>query len=233
MASESKTDSWALLHARRVARARKVDPDLGFPVMTSERLRVSCIENDGFETPELNDKLYLHFTGYRRIEGLEEYTGVKALWLESNGLQRIENLGHMSELRCLFLQDNLIEKIENLASLSQLVSLNLSGNRLFKLEGLEALPALQTLNVAKNALDSAAAVEHLAECLSLATLDLSDNALPADDQNSVLTVLKRMPKLNSCVTSPAFSLSDPYPHTRSPPPSLLPQAVSQGEPNGA
>ena len=38
---------------------------------------VACIDNDGFETPELNDKLFLHFAGFRRIENLEEYTSLK------------------------------------------------------------------------------------------------------------------------------------------------------------
>ena len=54
------------------------------PEMSAAEIRLSCLENDGYETPELNDKLYLHFRGFRRIENLEPYTGCKAIRLESN-----------------------------------------------------------------------------------------------------------------------------------------------------
>lgn len=49
----------------------------GIPTMTKAEIRLSCIENDGYEAPELNDKLYLHFRGFKRIENLEEYTSCK------------------------------------------------------------------------------------------------------------------------------------------------------------
>ena len=46
----------------------------GLPTMTKETLKASAVENGGYETPELNEKLYLHFKGYKKIEKLEEYT---------------------------------------------------------------------------------------------------------------------------------------------------------------
>jgi hypothetical protein len=49
----------------------------GLPTMSKDEIRLSCIENDGYESPELNEKLYLHFRGFKRIENLEEYTACK------------------------------------------------------------------------------------------------------------------------------------------------------------
>lgn len=53
---------------------------LGLPSMTKEELKRAALENGGYSLPGLNDTLYLHFKGYRRIENLEEYTGLKSLW---------------------------------------------------------------------------------------------------------------------------------------------------------
>ncbi len=47
----------------------------GLPEMSLDEIKLSCLENDGYETPELNDKLYLHFRGFKRIENLDSYTG--------------------------------------------------------------------------------------------------------------------------------------------------------------
>jgi hypothetical protein len=42
-----------------------------------------------FATPELNDQLYLHYKGFHRIENLEQYTAVKALYLNNNAIRKI------------------------------------------------------------------------------------------------------------------------------------------------
>ena len=47
---------------RRSAREGTKGAD-GLPVMNSASLRAAAIEHDGYETPELNDRLYLHFKG--------------------------------------------------------------------------------------------------------------------------------------------------------------------------
>ena len=166
---------------------------LGTPTMTLEEIRQSCVENGGYETPELNEKLYLHFRGFKKIENLEPYTGVKAIWLDSNGLPRIEGLDTCIELRCLYMSKNLINKVENLTNLKELIQLDLSSNRIQRLEGLSSLPHLDSLNLSRNALTTPESIEHLKECPVLRTLDVTNNRLEADE--GFLEVFKAMPML--------------------------------------
>ena len=62
---------------------------LGGPELTKEKL-AKILKSDKrqyYTTPSLNDKLYLHFGGYKEIKNLEPFTGLKALYLESNALE--------------------------------------------------------------------------------------------------------------------------------------------------
>ncbi|KAH8070986.1 hypothetical protein JL720_11600 [Aureococcus anophagefferens] len=186
--------------------AVSADASGGLPRMTKELLLASCLENDGYETPELNDNLYLHFKGFQRIENLEPYTGLKGLWLEANGLCRVEGLGHLGELRCLFLGRNLLRTVHGLDGLRNLVTLDLSENRIAVLSHLgAATPRLETLNVNKNELADAAAIGELARLGELKNLQIEQNALAGDD---VIAALAAAPKLcgvnvsgNPCVSA--------------------------------
>ena len=53
--------------------------------MTADALSKICKELKLYRTPELNDKLYLHYHGFQCIEGLDAWIGLRALWLEGNG----------------------------------------------------------------------------------------------------------------------------------------------------
>jgi hypothetical protein len=180
---------------RRKLHSQQQKSSSAFPEMCEAEIRLSCMENNGYETPELNDKLYLHFRGFKRIENLDKYTGCKAIWLDSNGFDKIENLAALTELRCLYLSKNLIGKVEGLGMLQQLIILDLSNNRLSMLENLSCCSKLQTLNVSHNALASVESIAHLQECLALTTIDLSSNSLPASE--ALFTTMQAIPAMVS------------------------------------
>jgi len=168
---------------------------LGVPTMTKDEIRQSCIENGGYETPELNDKIYLHFRGFKKIENLECYTGCKAIWLDSNGLDTIEGLDLLTGIRCLYMSKNLISKIQNLSTLTELVQLDLSSNRITKIEGLSSLVNLDSINLSRNALTSPESIEHLKECPNLRTVDLQNNRLEANE--NFISLFQSMPALST------------------------------------
>ena len=58
--------------------------------MTKESLKKLCKADGLYGTPHINDKIYLHYKGFRTIENLDEYTGLKAIWLEGNGFDKIQ-----------------------------------------------------------------------------------------------------------------------------------------------
>jgi hypothetical protein len=164
----------------------------GLPEMSVEEIRLSCRENDGYDSPELNEKLYLHFRGFKKIENLESYVSVKAIWLDSNGFQKMEGLSSLLNLRCLYLGKNLISKIEGLEGLHNLTTLDLSNNRLTAIENLSCCSSLQIVNFSRNALQSVESIRHLIECSSIENVDLSNNGLEGD---VVREVFQYMPRL--------------------------------------
>lgn len=163
-------------------------------------MRLTCLEHDGYESPELNEKLYLHFRGFRKIENLEPYVNCKALWLESNGFEKIEGLDTLTELRCLYLSKNLLPRIEGLSCLINLTILDLSHNRLTKLENLSCCPKLQTLNVSRNSFTSVESLAHLLECPSVENIDLTHCNIPADETIFENVLTKVTPMMNLAIT---------------------------------
>ena len=125
---------------------------LDLPVIIKRELEKVAPAHGGYGTPRLNDTLYLHFKGCRRIENLEAYTALTPLWLHSNGFGKIKNLNHLQKLRCLFLQANAFTAIEGLDGLTSLIQLDLSENSIQSVAGLSHLPHLATLNLSPNLL---------------------------------------------------------------------------------
>ncbi|XP_046595096.1 uncharacterized protein LOC124294250 [Neodiprion lecontei] len=160
--------------------------------MTEEFILKHCKENNLYQTPYLNDVLYLHFKGFSFIESLERYTGLKCLWLESNGIREIANLDNQGELRCLFLHHNLISKIENLECLPKLDTLNLAHNSIRMIENLDSLKNLKTLHLSHNYLRETADFEHLKDLDHVTILDLSHNRIESFEVVEVLGAMKSL-----------------------------------------
>jgi hypothetical protein len=158
--------------------------------MTPAILKKYCKENGLYSTPSINDKIYLHYKGFRSIQSLEEYTGLKCLWLEGNGLSKIEGLEKQTILRTLFLQENILEKIENLDAQTELDTLNLSKNYIKKIENLSHMKKLTSLNMASNNIVTAADIQELTELDSLQTIDLQHNKITDVDILDILSSLK-------------------------------------------
>eukprot|EP00285_Hemiselmis_virescens_P017276 CAMPEP_0173390510 /NCGR_PEP_ID=MMETSP1356-20130122/15113_1 /TAXON_ID=77927 ORGANISM="Hemiselmis virescens, Strain PCC157" /NCGR_SAMPLE_ID=MMETSP1356 /ASSEMBLY_ACC=CAM_ASM_000847 /LENGTH=560 /DNA_ID=CAMNT_0014347921 /DNA_START=196 /DNA_END=1874 /DNA_ORIENTATION=+ len=161
--------------------------------MTAEALQQITKEMKQYQTPSLNDKMYLHFKGWKKLEPcLREYSGVKALWLEGNGLAALEHLDTMTELRCLYTQQNCLESLEGLEHNVLLDSINATNNSIRTISHISHLTGLHTLQVANNRLCDAADIVHLCECPSLGVLDLQNNKL---EDPQCLEVLASLPDL--------------------------------------
>jgi len=187
--------------AYRDDRSRKEDEfynnlGVGGSEMTKQELR-KIIDGDPrmyYRTEKLNDKLYMHYKGWRELKNLEGWTGLKTIYAECNTFTEISGLQNCRMLRSLFLQENCITRISGLENCPDLWSINLSSNFIERIEGLSALKGLNTLMIAKNKLGFGGItdLEQLADT-NIGTLDIQDNRI--DDPDVLPEVLARMPGL--------------------------------------
>jgi dynein assembly factor 1 len=169
---------------------------MGGTEMTKQELR-KIIDSDRrmyYRTVELNDKLYMHYKGWRELKNLDDWTGLKTIYAECNAFSEITGLQNCRQMRSLFLQENCIKRISGLENMPELWSLNLSSNFIERIEGLEGCHGLNTLIIAKNKIGfgGIADLDKLADS-NICSVDLQDNRI--DDPDVVPEVFMRMKNL--------------------------------------
>lgn len=153
-----------------------------------------------FRTPELNEKLYLHYKGFSYMKNLSQFKELKCLYFEGNGCRSLLGLENNLELRCLFIQENVIETIEGLDNLKELRQMSLADNMIKIIgDGLEHCDRLDSLYLKHNRLGKdergdVFSLSGLLKCPSLTTIDISHNSIT--DPAILDEVLVKMPNLH-------------------------------------
>ena len=163
-------------------------------IITENFCKNLCLYNGGYDSPELNKNLYLHFLGFRKIQNLDSFINLQVLYLENNSINKIEGLEKLIDLRCLYLQNNYIKEIEGLDNNTNLSILNLSNNKIKTIKSMSKLQKLENFYISKNDLSTIQDLEKLLELKSLSLLDIQNNNF-TDNSDELLSLLNKMENL--------------------------------------
>jgi dynein assembly factor 1 len=163
----------------------------GVPI-TKKAIKASVKKHSLYNTPDLNDVLYLHYQGFTRIQKLDKYVNLKALWLNNNAITKIEGLSELRNLTCLYLQSNLIDCISGLENLTKLDTLALSHNFISRIEGIENCPVLTSVELDHNKFRTPEALSGLLAAPAIKLLNLNDNIIESEE---FLEVIKGLTQL--------------------------------------
>ena len=157
-------------------------------VLLDKQLILSVAKSrDIYETPELNDNLFLHGLGISSISHLPEYINIVFLSLEQNSLTSLSVLNQFVNLRYLNVNNNSITSIDfrsDLGNLDQLEQLHASHNSIQNFVCEIFSPKLKILNLSHNKLNRFPNVSMM-ECLEV--FNVSRNAI---DDKDILDSLK-------------------------------------------
>lgn len=150
------------------------------PTMTEEFIVAQCKKHNGYSTPELNEKLYLHHFGFAHLNGLNAFTGCTVVYLSHNALSSLDGLAALTHLDSLYASCNALSNLDSLPALPALRTLDVSQNAITSLAGLdEAAPQLRTLLAGHNRLTQLCGLQG---CTALLSVDLSHNKLEDEEK---------------------------------------------------
>merc|ERR1719183_824931 len=145
------------------------------------------IKENGESAPEDRVSINLSYCGIAKIERLEAYCNIQALYLQSNQISQIEGLEALSNLQFLALHDNAIWKLEGMRGLTKLQFLDVRDNQLSRIDFDEVPTSMLVLKVLGNPILEPYMVEarkrlpNLARLDDDATDDTAEGASPEDD----------------------------------------------------
>ncbi|DBA66636.1 TPA: Leucine-rich repeat-containing protein 9 [Trebouxia sp. C0005] len=122
------------------------------------------------------------------LQGLEACTALQELSFEGNSIAHVDGLSHLSALLSLDLSCNRIMKVTHLSSLTLLRHLAVHGNQITSLAGLSCLVSLMELYCGGNNVEAGREVGHLRGLLKLIILDLTGNPVAAHDDYRLYTI---------------------------------------------
>jgi hypothetical protein len=116
-------EDWLLNYTHRSDPEEPETDEAGNKNLTKKYLRDLFKDNfrKYYRTPSLNEKLYLHYKGFSKMQNLDQFINLKCLYFEGNGCDSLLGLEKCTILRSLYIQENVISKMEGLETLKDLV----------------------------------------------------------------------------------------------------------------